>query len=87
MLKETQTTINNTIMMLKETQTNIVITTELYLISMVEVDILKDELNLVNVEGHISMDSRTAYMIGQKGFLNEQIEKKKNIVKQIRKRI
>jgi len=69
--------------MLKERQINIVLSTELYLKSMVEVDIFKDEAELIHVTGHISMNNNVAYMTGRKEFLEEQIEKKKNIVKQI----
>ena len=66
-----------------ERQTNIVITDKLYLESMIEKDIFKDEQELIFVEGHISMKSRINYMTGRKEFLEEQIEKKKNIVKHI----
>ena len=66
-----------------ERHTNIVITDKLYLESMVEKDIFKDEQELIFVEGHISINSRVNYMIGRKEFLEEQIEKKKNIVKHI----
>ena len=69
--------------MATERHTNIVISDKLYLESMVEKDLFSDEQELIYVDGHISMGTKVSYMTGRKEFLEEQIEKKKALLKTI----
>jgi len=67
-----------------ERQTNIVISDELYLTSMVEKDIFGDESELIHIDGHIAMGTKVNYMQGRKEFLEQEVNKKKEILLKIK---
>lgn len=67
--------------MATERHTNIVITENLYLTGLVEKDIFSDEQELVLVEGKFDLNPDKSYWKNRKEFLKEQIEKKKEVLK------